>query len=423
MLATLLQAAIALLALALGGAALAGARPVQEAGLRRRRVRWPWGLLTAVGGLGLLVGTRVPFLTFFAATLLALLLLGVLVAAAARRLARRPGGRGALPATGLLAGVLLVGALQPLGLKVLLLPTADHLPYAPVAASSLVKTYGQGMWFEGIAAGPDGTLYLAESKGEDYAHGDKSKVRAELIARRPDGSERVLFAPPKGSTAGVMAVAGDGTVYMAGTGGNRGLWKISPDGQGRLLARLPRGSFPNGVTLGPDGQVWVADSSLGTIWRIDPVSGRTTRAFEGDVLRARRFVALPPGANGLHFFHGDLYVTNSDAGRLLRFPLGTDGRLGTPAVVVRGVPADDFAIDARGVVYLTTHIYDTIVRVDPDGRRTVIADARQHIVGATDCVLVPGPGGQQLLYAVTDGGALKSGDSHARGTLVRLTLG
>ncbi|MGZ6792690.1 MAG: SMP-30/gluconolactonase/LRE family protein [Mycobacteriales bacterium] len=422
MLSFLLQGALGLLSLAAGAASLAGLRPVRTLGLERRRARWPWAVPVLLGGLVLLAGLRIPFLTFFGTVLVALPLLLGLAVLGLRRLGRRPGTRAALPATVLLAGVLLVGALQPLGLKVLLLPTADHLPYEPVAAASVVRTYGSGMWFEGISAGPDGTLYLTESKGEDYAHGDKSQVRAELIARRPDGTERVLLRLPKGSTAGVTAVASDGTLYMTGTGGNRGLWRISPDGTARLITRLPHGSFPNGVTLGPDGQVYVADSALGTLWRIDPASGRAERAYSGPELRARRFVALPPGANGVHFFGRDLYVTNSDAGTLLRLPLGTDGRLGRPTTVVRGVPADDFAIDAQGVVYLTTHIYNTIVRVGTDGRRTVVADHRQHVVGATDCVLVSGPGGTQLLYAVTDGGALATGDAKARGTLLQLTL-
>lgn len=67
-------------------------------------------------------------------------------------------------------------------------------------------------------------------------------------------------------------------------------------------------------------------------------------------------------------------------------------------------------------------IYNTIVRVTPDGRRAVVADEQQHIVGATDCVIVHRPDGSATLYAVTDGGALASGDTQAAGTLVALTL-
>lgn len=395
MISLLLQALVGLLALALGAGALAGAGRVRALGLHRRLVRWPWGVVVVLAGLGLLAGTRVPFVTFFAAALLALALLGLLVTAVVR-LARRRGAPGVLPVTGLLVAVLAVGALQPLGLKVLLLPKADPLPYEPVAGARLVKTYGEGMWFEGVEAGPDGTLYLAESRGEDYATGDKSQVHAAVIARAADGTERTFFTLPTGSTAGVMAVAPDGTLYLAVTGGGRGLWRIGPDGQGRLLAALPDGSFPNGVTLAPDGGVYVADAALGTIWHVDRTSGDVTRAYEGQALRARRFVALPPGANGIHVFRDRVYVTNSDAGTLLRLSPAADGTLHDPQVVVQGVPADDFAIDDDGTIYLTTHIYDTIVRVDPDGRRT--------------------------LYAVTDGGALATGDAHAAGTLVALDV-
>lgn len=421
MFSLLLQSVVGLLSLALGVGALAGAGGVRALGLHRRLVRWPWGLVVALGGVGLLVGTRIPFVTFFAAALLALALLGLLPGALVR-LARRRRAPGVLPVAGLLVAVLAVGALQPLGLKVLLLPRADTLPYEPVAGARVVKTYGDGMWFEGVEAGPDGTLYLAESTGENYATGDKSNVHAEVIARAPDGSERTFFTLPTGSTAGVMAVAPDGALYLAVTGDERGLWRIGPDGEGRLLAALPDGSFPNGVTLAPDGGVYVADAALGTVWHVDPTTGAVTRAYEGRVLRARRYVALPPGANGIHVFRDHVYVTNSDAGTLLRFTPTADGTLRDPQVVVRGVPADDFAIDDDGTIYLTTHIYDTIVRVDPDGRRTVVADERQHIVGATDCALVRGADGTETLYAVTDGGALASGDAHAAGTLVALDV-
>jgi sugar lactone lactonase YvrE len=417
----LLQSVVALLAAALGVAALSGVGRVRDLGLRRRLVRWPWGVLVTLAGVGLLAGNRVPFVTFFATALLVLLLVPVVVVAAVGR--GHGGARGPVALLGLVVAAVGLGALQPLGLKVLLLPHPDDLPYEPVAASRVVSTFDPGMWFEGVEEGPDGTLYLAESTGEDYARGDRSEVEAQVIARATDGSQRTFFALPTGSTAGVMAVAADGTLYLSVNGGQQGLWRISATGEGRLLAPLPDDSFPNGVTLTEDGgTAYVADSALGTVWRIDTATGDTERAFEGDVLRARRFVALPPGANGIHLVGERAYVTNSDSGELLRFTVDPAGDLRDPEVVVRGVPADDFAVDEDGTIYLTTHIYDTVVRVTPDGRRTVVADERQHVTGATDCVRVSGADGTKTLYVVTDGGALASGDQDAAGTLVALDL-
>lgn len=416
----LLQIAVALLCLAVGVLTVAGSARMGGTGLRRRRSRWPSGGVVALGGLLMLVGIKLPFLTFFGAALVVVLLTTLSAVAAVRR---RPGfGRLlAAPFVLLIAASVLIGVKEPLGLKIVLLPRPDSLPYQPVADARVVHTYDPGMWFEGVTALADGTLYLSESKGEDYNSGSKSKVHAEVIKRSPQGTEQVFFRPPTGSTAGVTAVAADGTVFLTVTGGGRGLWRIGPDGQGRRLASLPSGSFPNGVTLGPDGAPYVADSNFGTIWRIDPTTGAVTTAYKGQVLRARRFVALPPGANGIHFFGGQMYVTNSDRGTLVRFDVETDGTLKDPKIIMRGVPADDFAIATDGTIYLTTHIYNTIVRRDADGRRTVIGNGKQHIVGATACALTT-TGSGTTLYVVTDGGALRTGDSGARGTLVALTL-
>ena len=418
MVASLLQGMVALAGLVLAGSLLVGWRGWIDAPGVGRGVRWLWGIATGLASLGLLAAVWVPFFTFFAASLLLLLgLMGAVMMWMRGAPGRRVGGLGLFAL--ICAGI---GAMQPLGLKVLALPKADELPRQMVPSARVLKTYGPGMWFEGIAAAPDGTLYLAQNTGENYATGDKSQVHASVIQRSPDGSERVFFTLPQGSTAGVMAIAADGTIYMAGTGAHRGLWRISPDGTGKFFVQLPRGAWPNGVTLGPDGKLYVADSALGVLWRVDPTTGTLEKAYAGKVLRARPYIALPPGANGVHFHGRDLYVTVSDQGTLLKLHLGEDGKLGAPTVAARGVPADDFAVDGDGTVYLTTHIYNTIVRVTPDGQRMVVADAHDGIVGATDAVFGRSDHDRRTLYVVTDGGALATGNRAARGTLVALDV-
>lgn len=305
----------------------------------------------------------------------------------------------------------------------MLLPTPDQLPYEPVAAT-LVATYRPGMWWEGIAQGPDDTLVLAGSAGLDYATGDTGRIRGEVVVRDPGGAERTHFTPPAGCTAGVTAVAPDGGMFMAVTGSARGLWRLEPDGHGRLLAPTPPGSWPNGVSFGPagpQGPVYLADSAMGVIWMIDPETGDLRAAYEGDELRARAG-ALAPGANGIQLFGGQMYVTNSDAATLTRFDVDDDHRLRNPFPVVTGVPADDFAVDDDGTFYLTTHIFDAVVRVDPDGRRSTIAATAEHVTGATDCTLARDDRGRRTLFVVTDGGGLASGHREAAGSLVALSL-
>ncbi len=381
-----------------------------------RRGRWVLAALEMVGGLGMLAAIAQPFLVFFIAVLLALLSAGTLIVQRVRQFTK-----GRFMVVLLLAGALAAAALQPLGLKVLLLPKAADLPLDAVASSRTVKTYEEGLWFEGVAMGPDGTLYLAGNKGENYATGDKSQVRAQVIARAPDGSERVFFNLPPGSTAGVIAFDAQGQMVMTGQGADLGVWRLAPDGKGELFAKLPRGAWPNGITAGPDGQLYVADSSLGVIWRVDPRSGAVSRAVESEALRARPLIALAPGANGVHFFGRDMYVTVSDAARVLKFRMNAEGQFGAPSVFAEGIPGDDFAIDDKGTLYITTHPFNTIVRVTQDGQRSVVANAAHGIVGATDAVFGVLPGDRDTLYVATDGGAF-SGDAGARGTLVALKV-
>lgn len=419
MLTLLIQSLVALGFLARGASRLLGLKWVSPEAAplpSGRRARWTLGGLEIVGALAMLAAIVQPFLVFFVAVSLALLCVGTWLAQAVRRQAT-----GSSMVLLLLVGALLSAVLQPLGLRVLALPKAEALPMAPVAAARTVMTYGEGQWLESVKPGLDGTLYLTANRGENYATGDKTQAQARVIARAPDGSERVFFELPKGSTAGVIAFDADGGMYMTGQGTQLGVWRLTPDGKGTLFAKLPQGAWPNGITVGPDRRLYVADAALGVIWRVDPTSGVAQQALQADVLRARRFIALAPGANGLHFFGRDLYVTVSDAARVLKLPLHADGSLGKPSVFAEGIPGDDFAIDAQGTLYITTHPFNTIVRVTQDGQRRVVADATHGIVGATDAAFGVRPDDRDTLYVATDGGAF-SGDAKARGTLVALKI-
>ena len=417
MLTLLIQSLVALGFIARAAGKLLGTEQVraQFAALRLGRpVRWAFGGLELVGAIAMLAAIAQPFLVFFVAIYLVMLSVGTLLLQIARK--HTPG---ASKLALLMAGAVIAAALQPLGLKVLTLPKAEALPLDPVASARTVKSYAEGQWFESVKLGPDGTIYLTANTGENYATGDKSQARAQVIARSPGGSERVFFELPQGSTAGVIAFDGDGRMFMTGQGSQLGVWRFTADGQGELFAKLPRGSWPNGITVGPDKQLYVADAALGLVWCIDPNTGAAERAIESDALRARRFIALAPGANGLHFFGRDLYVTVSDAAQVLKLTLSQDGKLGALSIFAAGIPGDDFAIDDQGTLYITTHPFNTIVRVTQSGQRTVIGNATQGIVGATDVAFGVMPGDRDTLYVATDGGAF-SGDLKARGTLLAL---
>ncbi|WP_425259157.1 SMP-30/gluconolactonase/LRE family protein [Rubrivivax sp. RP6-9] len=418
-LALLIQLLVGLSFIARAAAKLFGTEKsrAEVAALRLGRgTRWTLGGLELLGGLAMLASMAQPFLVFFAAVFL------VLVGSATALLhAVRKRTQGLAMTALLLAGAVVAALLQPLGLRVLALPEAEALPLAPVASARTVKSYGEGQWLESVQVGPDGTVYLTSNLGENYATGDKRQVRAQVIARAPDGTERVFFELPQGATAGVIAFDAQGGMYMTGQGARLGVWRLGADGKGALFAQLPTGAWPNGITVGPDQQLYVADAAMGVIWRVDPKSGAVSRAIESDALRARVFVALAPGANGLHFFGRDLYVTVSDSAQVLKTTLGQDGRFGPFGVFASGIPGDDFAIDEQGTLYITTHPFNTIVRVTQAGERSIVANATQGVTGATDAAFGVLPGDRDTLYVATDGGAF-SGDMKARGSLVALKV-
>jgi len=423
-----MDAVVMTLDLVLGGSLLLGALMVTT-----RRPRSPWEdlprtptrrVLLAIGlsiaGLAVLVGIGMPFLSFFAGAAAFVASAAVLV------LVLRSGLRHLWYVPSLLAAASLgIAIAQPLGLRVLALPKAAALPFVPVPAE-VVKTYAAGTWFEGIAAGPDGTLYLTANHGLDFSRRDYYRAaHGQVIERRNDGRERTLFETPVGSTAGMVVMASDGMLYMTSHGAAPALWRIDPGvpglarGRGTRVARLPSGAWPNGLDQGPDGLLYTPDSALGVVWRIDPASGRLERVLADERLRARPFIALAPGANGLRFKGREMFVTVSDRTTVLRYELRSDGRFGEPSQVASGIPGDDFAIGEDGSLFVTTHPYDTLVRIPPRGQATIIGREAQHIVGATAAVFGRTAADRDTLYVVTDGGAFTAGAS-ARGELIAL---
>ena len=413
----LIQTLLGLLLLSLAFLAARGNKELGSITMMLPASRWrriPIAAFFVASGIACLIGIFIPLTVFFASVF------ALLSAALTAFLHVRPAPSRTFVIPLLLAiASIATGISQPLGLKVLLLPKAETLPVS-VVPSRVVKTYVEGLWFEGIAAGTNGDLYLAGNRGLNFSVTDYYREgQGELIVRKPSGAESVLFRTPIGTTAGVITVGPDGTLYMTSHGEASVIWKIDITGHSTKLAQLPAGAWPNGIDFGPDGMLYSPDSALGLIWRIDAASGAVQQVIKDKLLSARPLIALAPGANGLHFSGRDMYVTVSDQTAILKFTLGSDGRFTPPSIVATGIPGDDFAVGRDGSLFVTTHPYDTIVRVSPDGSKTTIANRGQHIVGATDAVFGMAAGDADTLYVVTDGDAF-TGGPRTRGELIAL---
>ncbi|GAA4811855.1 hypothetical protein [Streptomyces ziwulingensis] len=256
------------------------------------------------------------------------------------------------------------------------------------------------------AAGPMSTATAAPRQSVRFvAHLDMAGgQRPENITLEPGGGAVVTFAysrqiarisragkvtvlatlpePPAGSTTpalsnpflGGIVRAHDGTLYFlyaTGSADLTGVWRLRPGGTPHRIAALPAEGLPNGLALDGGGRsLYVADSVLGTVWRV-PVTGSTpTRWSTAPELAADGFL----GANGLKFHDGAVWVSNLDKGTVLRIPVTARGTAGPVRTRAGGLTnIDDFAFTGRGDTLLAAINADNeIARVEPNGTHTTV---------------------------------------------------
>lgn len=242
----------------------------------------------------------------------------------------------------------------------------------------------------------------AHPRARTVAHLDLAGgQQPENLVLRPDGSAAVTFA----LTGQVAEVSRDGRVdvlaqlpapaagrtpvlgsrtfaagidrvgrslYVAlstGTAEETGIWRVTRGKAPVRVAALPATSLLNGLAVDADnGWIYVADSVAATVWRA-PLDG------DGPATAWYRSPALAPtqgflGANGLKLHDGAVWVSNLDAGTLLRVPVRWNGAAGTARTVASGLGAvDDFAFTGRGDELLATGIKENVVLRLTPGRR------------------------------------------------------
>jgi gluconolactonase len=182
-------------------------------------------------------------------------------------------------------------------------------------------------------------------------------VDCGILYRITPAGERTGLAMTGGGPNG-LTVGADGTVFVAQSGGRRGLGPpfrrvmpggvqaVRPDGGQDWITLDP--ISPNDLCFGPDGHLYVTDPTDelrdGRIWRVD-VERR----------QAELLLSVDWYTNGIGFGLGDeyLYVTSTWEGRVYRFPFD-GGTLSKPEVafeVPHGHP-DGFAFDTEGNLVL-----------------------------------------------------------------------
>jgi sugar lactone lactonase YvrE len=289
-------------------------------------------------------------------------------------------------------------------------PVFDRAPRDLVPAT-ILHSEGRKVFLENIVALPGGDFAVT------------SLFDGRILRVRPDGRTRVLATVP-GHASGIER-SGDDLIVGGWAGDERRLlWRVSiASGQVEEFVHLAQAAMPNGITRLAPGVMLVADSVKGVIWRVDLATRRVTMWSDSALLAGFDPAVTPaiPAVNGLKRHGGWLYASNMSLNHFVRIQIRPDRSAGRAEVYASDVFGDDFVVDRRGRIYTTTHVHDSVVRIDTDRSTTVIGQRAEGLQGAT--ALAFASAREDALVVVTNGGVYVPPTSGAEDAkIVRLTL-
>jgi sugar lactone lactonase YvrE/uncharacterized protein YciI len=272
------------------------------------------------------------------------------------------------------------------------LPAIAQPPTQLVSAESL-ETYPKGYFLENIVVDVDGAIYITEN------------TTGQILRYRPTTGEADVFGSVEAQLAG-LGLNVDGTLVATGhtEADSQNVYRFAADGTVETTIPLPEAEFLNGMALLQPGVFLIADSRTATIWRVDINTGQAMPWLQHETLAPNPQAPAIPGANGIKLFNGAAYVTNSGRAHVVRIPLNADGSPGEPTIVFDNIVLDDFAFDRSGNLYGTTHIFNSVVRITPDGQRQTIATGEQGVTGSTALAFGSLESDRRSIYVVGDGG-------------------
>ena len=225
------------------------------------------------------------------------------------------------------------------------------------------------------------------------------------IVRLDPGSAPETHAAIAGKVAGI-AFSNDGSLIVSGVDaeGVAAIFQVAVDGGVTTLLSLPEALFLNGITQLSGDLYLVADSYRGAIWEVDIVQRSAQIWLEHPLLARQNPDILIPAVNGLKRFGDTLYVSNTERMSLLKIGISESSQPLSPELWLEGVNVDDFALDSEGNLYGATHIYNSVIRITPEGDITTIAQLEDGVTGSTAVALGQTQNTLKTLYVVTNGG-------------------
>jgi len=281
---------------------------------------------------------------------------------------------------------------------------------------------------EGVAVDKTGNVFVSIQPSP-------AGPRGEIWKFTPAGEKSVLIDFGTPGVAG-LAVDAVGNVYAVRIGGEgHGVSRVDRDGQATHVPGTEQIAGDNALAFDDRGNLYITESfsfdpplkpypcggsfGRGGIWRV-PRGGSAELWIRDDLLSGLcETLQFPFGANGIAFYHGALYVVNSELGIVVRVPVLADGAPGAPeiAAVIPTDPfpgplprgADGIALDVDGNFYLPLPFQSTVIRISADGQSwEVLATPADGVYMPTSLAFGTGKGERTSLFVVN--AALFPGD-------------
>ncbi|AGP53980.1 hypothetical protein M271_11915 [Streptomyces rapamycinicus NRRL 5491] len=278
----------------------------------------------------------------------------------------------------------------------------ERVPFAPVPAETITE-WEPGTFLENLAPFPPGgwLVTVPSHRRIDLVTGDGRRSTFAELASVPTG----------------IVTDRDGAWVISGTIGEPG-WCLDRVRQGEVThaCDLPQLRFGNGMAR--DGRrLLIADSALGTVLAVDLDTRRAAQWIHHELFTPLEQAVGVPGINGITVAGDYVFLANSARALLLRVPAAATDTTHLEIVAER-LFADDFAVHDDGTLYLATHIFDSVLRLTPGGRRTEIARADQGVETCTSVAI--DPANPDTLWVTAAGERFGSGGRDKPARLIRL---
>ncbi|KAF1958310.1 hypothetical protein CC80DRAFT_546551 [Byssothecium circinans] len=300
--------------------------------------------------------------------------------------------------------------------------TLSAITTAQTHNTTLLHQFPNGTWVENIAVRHNNQLLLSLLTSPDLYILDPSTPNPEPTLLHTFANATAVFGIAEYSPDVFAVSVGNYSFTSGSIAGSYAIYRVdftacTDDSRLNprisLIAPVPDAVSINGICTLPSepSTLLLGDITKGQIFRFDTHTGESTVVVPPThPLTAIADSAFgPAGVDGIHILGDFLYAANVGTGVFGKLAITSQGTPvpGTDPVIIahaaNGTNWDDFALDGRGNAYAVTSSGNTVVKISPEGKQTVIAGRldSMEIAEPTSVVLSRG---EERLFVVTGGG-------------------